>query len=113
MQWPSGFDRPCFLRRVGVEKQGYAGGVLEYRFDDRKGRQERVSLLGLDFFLAQHRSESLIATLVESDCEFCSLAALVLLASHLPSLYRRAYFFFTFGTFRHNIPFLYGNMRST
>jgi hypothetical protein len=70
-----------------------------------KGDNGVLVFLNLDFSLVQHRSEALSTTLIESDCEFCPLAALVFSASHLPCLHRGTDFLFTLRTFGHETTF--------
>lgn len=70
-------------------------------------KEERMFdfLLELDLLLVQDRPEALSTTLVESDCQLCSLTTLVFSACHFPSLLRSTDFFLTLWTLCHNIPF--------
>ena len=78
--------------------------LCNLELEKKAGELTRFSV-SLNLSLRQCRSERLSAVFKESYRKFCSLAALVWLPCHLPSLLWSADFFSTYRTLSHYNPF--------
>lgn len=75
--------------------------AIPLRKGRKKGRVEVLLTVGLDFALADYRSECLAAAFIKPNREFVSLSVLVFLSCHLPGFLGLHDFLLTFRTFRH------------